>query len=147
MKRKDIITKIIEEQKKVIESLESSVERYRIASDLDEESTHDPEDFSRQTEAKDMQLRYEKMLRNAESEMVFLEKETELSHETIENGSIIETEKNFYFVGISVPVIKLKEKQIISFSEDAPIFQNMKGKKTGVEVKIGDNKEIISAIF
>ena len=147
MNRKDIINKIIEEQKKVIESLESSVERYRIASDIDEESTHDPEDFSRQTEAKDMQLRYEKMLRNAESEMSFLEKETELSHDTAENGSIIETEQNFYFVGISVPIIKLKEKQIISFSEDAPIFQSMKGKKVGDEVKIGDNKEVISSIF
>ena len=147
MNRKDIINKIIEEQKKVIESLESSVERYKVASDIDEESTHDPEDFSRQTEAKDMQLRYEKMLRNAESEMSFLEKETELSHESIENGSIIETEKNFYFVGISVPMIKLKEKQIISFSECAPIFQSMKGKKVGDEVKIGDNKEVISSIF
>lgn len=147
MNRKDIINKIIEEQKKVIESLESSVERYRIASDIDEESTHDPEDFSRQTEAKDMQLRYEKMLRNAESEMSFLQKETELSHEATENGSIIETEQNFYFVGISVPMIKLKEKQIISFSEDAPIFQSMKGKKVGDEVKIGDNKEVISSIF
>jgi len=147
MNRKDIINKIIEEQKKVIESLESSVERYKVASDIDEESTHDPEDFSRQTEAKDMQLRYEKMLRNAESEMSFLEKETELSHETTENGSIIETEQNFYFVGISVPMIKLKEKQIISFSEDAPIFQSMKGKKVGDEVKIGDNKEVISSIF
>ena len=147
MNRKDIINKIIEEQKKVIESLESSVERYRIASDIDEESTHDPEDFSRQTEAKDMQLRYEKMLRNAESEMSFLQKETELSHEATENGSIIETEQNFYFVGISVPLIKLKEKQIISFSEDAPIFQSMKGKKVGDEVKIGDNKEVISSIF
>ena len=147
MNRKDIINKIIEEQKKVIESLESSVERYKVASDIDEESTHDPEDFSRQTEAKDMQLRYEKMLRNAESEMSFLEKETELSHETTENGSIIETEQNFYFVGISVPMIKLKEKQIISFSEDAPIFQSMKGKKVGDEVKIADNKEVISSIF
>jgi len=147
MNRKDIINKIIEEQKKVIESLESSVERYKVASDIDEESTHDPEDFSRQTEVKDMQLRYEKMLRNAESEMSFLEKETELSHETTENGSIIETEQNFYFVGISVPMIKLKEKQIISFSEDAPIFQSMKGKKVGDEVKIGDNKEVISSIF
>ena len=147
MNRKDIINKIIEEQKKVIESLESSVERYKVASDIDEESTHDPEDFSRQTEAKDMQLRYEKMLRNAESEMSFLEKETELSHETTENGSIIETKQNFYFVGISVPMIKLKEKQIISFSEDAPIFQSMKGKKVGDEVKIGDNKEVISSIF
>ena len=147
MNRKDIINKIIEEQKKVIESLESSVERYKVASDIDEESTHDPEDFSRQTEAKDMQLRYEKMLRNAESEMSFLQKETELSHEATENGSIIETEQNFYFVGISVPLIKLKEKQIISFSEDAPIFQSMKGKKVGDEVKIGDNKEVISSIF
>ena len=147
MNRKDIINKIIEEQKKVIESLESSVERYKVASDIDEESTHDPEDFSRQTEAKDMQLRYEKMLRNAESEMSFLQKETELSHEATENGSIIETEQNFYFVGISVPMIKLKEKQIISFSEDAPIFQSMKGKKVGDEVKIGDNKEVISSIF
>ncbi len=147
MNRKDIVNKIIEEQKKVIESLESSVERYKTASDIDEESTHDPEDFSRQTEAKDMQLRYEKMLRNAESEMSFLEKETEVSHETIENGSIIETEKNFYFVGISVPMISADKKQIISFSEDAPIFQNMKGKKAGDEVKIGDNKEVISSIF
>ena len=147
MNRKDIINKIIEEQKKVIESLESSVERYKTASDIDEESTHDPEDFSRQTEAKDMQLRYEKMLRNAENEMSFLEKETEVSHETIENGSIIETEKNFYFVGISVPMISADKKQIISFSEDAPIFQNMKGKKAGDEVKIGDNKEVISSIF
>ena len=94
-----------------------------------------------------MQLRYEKMLRNAESEMSFLQKETELSHEATENGSIIETEQNFYFVGISVPLIKLKEKQIISFSEDAPIFQSMKGKKVGDEVKIGDNKEVISSIF
>ena len=147
MNRKDIINKIIEEQKKVIESLESSVERYKTASDIDEESTHDPEDFSRQTEAKDMQLRYEKMLRNAESEMSFLEKEIDLSHETIENGSIIETEKNFYFVGISVPMISADKKQIISFSEDAPIFQNMKGKKAGDAVKIGDNKEVISSIF
>ena len=147
MKRKDIINKIIEEQKKVIESLESSVERYKTASDIDEESTHDPEDFSRQTEAKDMQLRYEKMLRNAENEMNFLEKEIDLSHETVENGSIIETEKNFYFVGISVPMISEDKKQIISFSEDAPIFQNMKGKKAGDEVKIGDNKEVISSIF
>lgn len=147
MNRKDIINKIIEEQQKVIESLESSVERYKIASDLDEESTHDPEDFSRQTEAKDMQLRYEKMLNNAESELNFLEKEAAVSHETIENGSIIETAKNLYFVGISVPMTKVKDKQIISFSEDAPVYQNMKGKKVGDEVKVGDQSEVISSIF
>ena len=147
MNRKDIINKVIEEQKKVIESLESSVERYKIASDLDEESTHDPEDFSRQTEAKDMQLRYEKMLRNAEHDLNFLENEIENTHDSAENGSIIETENNFYFVGISVPTIKIKNKEIISFSEDAPIFKNIEGKKAGDDFKMGENKQIILTIL
>lgn len=147
MNRKDIINKVIEEQKKVIESLESSVERYKIASDLDEESTHDPEDFSRQTEAKDMQLRYEKMLGNAENDLNFLENEIENTHDSAENGSIIETENNFYFVGISVPTIKIKNKEIISFSEDAPIFKNIEGKKAGDDFKMGENKQIILTIL
>ena len=147
MNRKDIINKVIEEQKKVIESLENSVERYKIASDLDEESTHDPEDFSRQTEAKDMQLRYEKMLGNAENDLNFLENEIENTHDSAENGSIIETENNFYFVGISVPTIKIKNKEIISFSEDAPIFKNIEGKKAGDDFKMGENKQTILTIL
>ena len=75
MKRADIIAVIIEEQKAVVDSLKQTVNRYKIASDLDEESTHDPEDFSHQTQAKDMQLRYEKTLKEAELSLAFLENE------------------------------------------------------------------------
>ena len=147
MKRKQIILKVIEEQNKVIESLENSVNRYKIASDLDEESTHDPEDFSHQTEAKDMQLRYEKMLRNAENDLNFLEKEIENPHESIENGSIIETETTLFFVGISVSMIQLQNKELISFSEEAPIYKDIKNKKIGDKLKIGENTHTIISIF
>lgn len=138
MNRKIIINKIIEEQKKVLSSLEGSIERYKTASDLDEESTHDAEDFSQQTQAKDMQLRYEMMHREALQNLTFLEKEVELVHDKIENGSVVETDKNFLFVGISVPSFEVENKDVITFSEQAPVFENIKNKNIGDEVQIGD---------
>lgn len=143
MKRKEIINKIIEEQNKVIQNLKESVNRYKTASDLDEESTHDPEDFSQQTQAKDMQLRYEKMLREATQNLSFLESEVELKHEKIENGTLIETDHNYLFVGISVPVFKFENKEVITFSDKTPVFEKIKGKKAGDQVEIGsDTAEI-----
>ncbi len=139
MKRPDIIQLIIEEQQKIIDSLEESVERYRTASDLDEESTHDPEDFSQQTQAKDLQLRFEKMLAEAEHNKTFLEKEKENIHTEVGNGSLIETDKNWMFIGISVPVFKVGKKELLSFSEKAPVFDSIKGKKEGEKIKIGEN--------
>lgn len=146
MNRLDILTKIIEEQNKVIESLQQSVDRYKTASDIDEESTHDPEDFSNQSVAKDMQLRFEKMMTEAEQNLSFLEKEKELTHTEIEKGSLIETDKNFLFVGISVPVFEVDGKQVMSFSEKAPIFEEMTGKTSGDKVKVGDDSFKIQSI-
>ena len=146
MKRDLIIEKLIAEQQKVIESLKNSVNQYKIASDMDEESTHDPEDFSYQTQAKDMQLRFEKMLGEAEENLSFLMNQKQFSHDIIEKGSVIETDKNFLFVGISVPVFDIDGKEVISFSDNAPIYDGFKGKKIGDRVKIGDHSYEIQSI-
>ena len=146
MNRKDIISKIIKEQNEVIESLKQSIERYKTASDIDEESTHDPEDFSNQTVAKDMQLRFESMLSEAEQNLHFLENETEITHTDIENGSLIETDKNFIFVGVSVPIFKTEGKEVLSLSEKAPVFETMKGKLVGDIVKVGEDSLKIQSI-
>lgn len=139
MKRIDIITIIIEKQKVVIDSLKQTVDRYKIASDLDEESTHDPEDFSQQTQAKDMQLRYEKTLKEAEQSLAFLENELKEKHDKIEKGTLVETDKNYLFVGISVPPFQFENKEVVAFSDHAPVFQNIKGKNKGDNVEVGAN--------
>lgn len=145
MKRKEIIAKIIEQQQIVIQSLENSVERYKTASDLEENSTSDPEDLSHQTEAKDMQLRYEKMLRDAKNSLSFLEGELKETHTEIEDGVLISTDKNYLFVGISVSVFEFDGKEVISFSDDAPVFKEIRNKKAGDQIKFGDqNLEILS---
>lgn len=147
MNRQDILEKIIEEQNKVIESLEQSVERYKTASDLDEESTHDPEDFSHQTEAKDMQLRYEKMLREAQQSMDFLNNEKGENHEEVEEGALIETDDNYLFIGVSVPRFQTTHKEVISLSPEAPIFNNLKGKKVGEVLQLGAQELVIKSIM
>ena len=146
MNRQDILEKIIEEQNKVVESLEQSVERYKIASDLDEESTHDPEDFSHQTEAKDMQLRYEKMLREAQQSMDFLINEKDENHEVVEEGALIETDDNYLFIGVSVPRFQAGRKEVVSLSTEAPIFESLKGKKVGETLQLGAQELIIKSI-
>ena len=146
MKREEILGKIIEEQQKVIDNLKQSVERYKTASDIDEDDTLDPEDLSQQTQAKDMQLRYEKMLSDAKNSMNFLNDELANSHEKIENGSLVETNEKWLFVGISVPVFNIDGKDVISFSDDAPIFKNLNGKNVGDEITIGENKLKILSI-
>ncbi|QDP85115.1 hypothetical protein FNJ88_05895 [Chryseobacterium sp. SNU WT5] len=139
MKRKEIISRIIEEQNAVVASLQQSVDRYKIASDLDEESTHDPDDFSQQTQAKDMQLRYEQMLREALFQIEFLNKELDLQHDSIEKGALVETNINYLFIGVAVPVFKFEDKEVISFSEQAPVFESIKGKSKGDSAEVGKN--------
>ena len=145
MDKVKIISAIIEEQQKVINSLKSSAERYKSEADLDEDQTQDPEDYSRQNEAKDMQLRYEKLLLTAQKNWNILEKAKSENYTEIEIGILIETDKNYIFVGISLPVFKYEGKDVISVSEEAPVFQTLKSKTLGDTLELGNNNfKIIS---
>ena len=139
MDKVKIISAIIEEQQKVINGLKSSAERYKSEADLDEDQTQDPEDCSRQNEAKDMQLRYEKLLLTAQKNWNILEKAKSENYTEIEIGTLIETDKNYIFVGISLPVFKYEGKDVISVSEEAPVFQNLKSKTLGDTLELGNN--------
>ena len=145
MDKVKIISAIIEEQQKVINGLKSSAERYKSEADLDEDQTQDPEDYSRRNEAKDMQLRYEKLLLTAQKNWNILEKAKSENYTEIEIGTLIETDKNYIFVGISLPVFKYEGKDVISVSEEAPVFQTLKSKTLGDTLELGNNNfKIIS---
>ncbi|MBC7557697.1 MAG: hypothetical protein H7195_12135 [Chryseobacterium sp.] len=138
MDKQTLLNKIIEEQQKIIENLETNVERFRKASDLDEDSTLSPQDFSHQTEAKDMQLRFEKMLNSSQHDLNFLQNLSVKKLDGIEKGSVIETEKFYFFVGVSTANFKFAGKEMICFTEEAPIFKKIQHKNTGESFKMGN---------
>ena len=54
-------------------------------------------------------------------------------------GTLVETDKNYLLIGISVPAFKFENKDVMSCSEDAPIYKNVKNRKIGDIFEIGKN--------
>lgn len=147
MNRKDILERIAEEQQKVVDNLQETVLRYRTASDLDEDDTSDPDDYARQTEAKDMQLRYEQMLSAAKQTLAFLKTDEEKFFEQAEEGSVVETANHFFFLGSNVPHFTFHGKEVYCITRDTPVYKNILGKSIGEQVEIGNQKVEIIHIF
>ena len=137
MDKQKILDKIMEEQEKIRKNMKSNVDRYKIASDLEENSASDPDELSHQTEAKDMQLRFEKLLRFSEQDLYYLKNLSADELSNVEKGSVIETENTYFFVGVSTANFKYEGKDVICFTEDAPIFDKIKNKKVGESFKMG----------
>lgn len=146
MNKINIIDSLIDEQKKIILTIEDSILRYKNASDLDENDSSDPEDFSHQDEAKDMQLRYEQMFIQTKNNLEFLELCKNKNCTNIEVGALIETENLYLFIGISLPQFELNNKKVISITEQAPIFNLIKEKSLGEKIVIGTTENTILAI-
>lgn len=146
MKRKDIINTIIDEQKKIVANLEVSVERYEHASDLDEDGTIDPDDLSQQTQYRDMLLRFTQLLDKAKKELEYLINETEEEHKIIEDGTLIETDKAYIFIGISVPKFNINDKVVYTISVEAPVYSKVKGKNIGDSIEFNQQEMKIISI-
>lgn len=146
MNKNEIIKSIINEQNVVISTIENSVSRYKNASDIDENDSVDPEDFSHQDEAKEMQLRYEQILVQAKNNLDFLETYKNKETTKIELGSLIETEDLYIFIGISLQQFMLNGKNVIAISEEAPIYNSIKEKTIGEKITIGTIENTIISI-
>jgi hypothetical protein len=146
MNKNEIIKSIINEQNVVISTIENSVSRYKNASDIDENDSIDPEDFSHQDEAKEMQLRYEQILVQAKNNLDFLETYKNKETTKIELGSLVETEDLYIFIGISLQQFKLNGKNVIAISEEAPIYNSIKEKIIGEKITIGTIENTIISI-
>jgi hypothetical protein len=146
MNKNEIIKSIINEQNVVISTIENSVSRYKNASDIDENDSIDPEDFSHQDEAKEMQLRYEQILVQAKNNLDFLETYKNKETTKIELGSLIETEDLYIFIGISLQKFMLNGKNVIAISEEAPIYNSIKEKTIGEKITIGTIENTIISI-
>lgn len=138
MKREEVLYKIAEEQNKVIENLKNSVNRYKSASDLDEDDTSDPDDYARQTEAKDMQLRFEQILKVAKQNLAFIDAEISKNYSEIEEGALVETNKNWFFLGVNLPHFQLNEKEVFCITKEAPVYKNLLNKKQGSQLEVGN---------
>lgn len=143
MEKIEILNAIIEEQHVILNDIRETISVYETTADIDEDNTLDPEDYSHQTEAKEMQLRFEEKLKEEQAILDFLEQHKELKLDTVGRGALVETEEHYIYIGTSVRPVVVNNKEALSVSEKAPIVAELIGKKVGEKVLIGDNEYTI----
>ncbi len=137
---------LIDQQKIAIEELRNSMEDFKAYSDLDEGETHDPEDFSNQTVAKESQLRLEQQLSRAENDLELLERFAGENYDSVQSGALIETDKDWFLAGISMGGFDSSKTDILCISTGSPAFKTLLGKKEGDSFTLGGNTYLIKAI-
>lgn len=61
--------------------------------------------------------------------------------EQVQFGSIVETKKNYYFIAAAVGEITLDDGSMVyAISKDAPLFENLQGKKAGDTFNFNDEE-------
>lgn len=146
MIKNEVLSAIIKEQQIILDDIKKTINVYETTADIDEDNTLDPEDYSHQTEAKEMQLRFQEKLKEEQAILDFLETHKNRVIHTVESGALIETEAHYIFIGVSVRSTTVNNKDALSVSEKAPIVNSLKGKEVGEKIVIGDKEYTILSI-
>jgi len=127
-KTKSEIEKI---QQGVIDDLIISRNQLKVAADIDENETKDPEDLSRQNELGLMATRLKFMLQKAKDDLEYLMNIPLETGDSVTEGSLVITDGYVFYVGIAVHPFDIEGKHVVSISTDAPIYVVMRDKKAG----------------
>ncbi len=144
MNKKKIRENAIRIQESVISHLEELITDYLSTSDIDENETKDPEDFSHQNEATEMILNLKTQLQKAKMDLNVLESLSENRKNEIGVGSLVETDKGYFYVSIPT-VVDCDGEDVVGVSMEAPLYKKMRGKKKDEMFYVGENEfQIIS---
>ena len=146
MNKDKILETIINEFENNIKELNNSLEDYKAASNLDEGDTMDPEDYSQQSEQKEMQYQMQLQLDKARAGLNRVKEFAGKQFSTAKSGALVETDKNWILLGISIPSLKIGDKDLFGISPESPAFNIINGKSTGDTIKLGQHHYTIIGI-
>lgn len=139
MDKTRILQEIMAVLQKYTHQIESSIMRYKLAVTIDEDDILDPEDLSHQAEASDLLLRFKQLLLQAKKQEQFLLTHGTNKTDCISPGALVETKSHYIYIGISVPAFKFNGKTVVTLSEKAPAYHNMREKKVGEIIELGEH--------
>ncbi len=146
MKKEEILGKAMQQMENNIAEIRISLQDYETASDIDEGDTSDPENFSQQSEQKELQYQMQIQLDSAQSSLVELKEFLGKDYSVAKAGALIETETNYFFLGVSFPALPIDKKELLGISTESPAYGVINGKSKGDTFTLGKNKYTISTI-
>ena len=146
MNKDEVLQAVAVQLENNVRELSESLEGYRESSDLDEGDTKDMEDFSQQSEQKEMQYRMQIQLDQAEGALARLREFSGEAIDEAKTGALVETDQNWFFLGISFPGVQIDGNEVLGLSTESPAFMAMHGKAKGDTFTVGNNTHKIRSI-
>lgn len=146
MEKKNVLKAIQKLLKENINQLNVSLESFEAAANLDEGDTMDPDDYSKQSEYKEMQMQMQVQLDMAVAHLDKLDTLSDASHETAETGALVETDTYIFFLGIPFPKTQFEGKELLGVSTETPAFVAIRGKSKGESFQLGNEEHVIVSI-
>ena len=115
----------------IITELKEELATKKGSSDLDENDTLDPEDYSTQTVSNVMVDLLQEQIAKTKKDLERIQQIDFSPKEEAMVGAIVTTDMFNFFLGVATVPFLYEHKQIVGVSVSAPIFVNIKGKKVG----------------
>lgn len=131
MNKNDIKNKMISLQEQILLELKDQSDTIHTRVDIDEEATHDPEDYSHQFESQELEQLINVQLNKTKRSLDFLKSIDFSAKKTVSLGAIVETNKTNFFIGFSTIPFETNDGEIVGISLSSPIYPIMADKKAG----------------
>lgn len=145
MNKSEILQIIYDKLSEKIGHLEHLIAETRAANNETKSSMGDKYETSRemvQQEINNLQIQLNENLKSLNS----LKLINTTEHSIIGLGSLVETEKGFFYIAVSLGEISLKEKKIFVISTESPLAKAMYGKRKGEEFILNNSKQTIHSV-
>ena len=122
---------MISNYENIIAELKEELATKKGSSDLDENDTLDPEDYSTQTVSNVMVDLLKEQVAKTKKDLERIQQIDFSLKEEATVGALVTTDMFNFFLGVATVPFLYEHKQIVGVSVSAPIFVNIKGKKVG----------------
>jgi hypothetical protein len=139
--------RIIEIEKQELAGLQQMLRTYSEAADIDEDATHDPEDFSHQNQNFESADNLTKRVSQVKAALDSFLNLPAGKMNQIEPGALAMTDKLNFYIGISTKQFEDGGKTFVGLNTDAPIYKALENKKAGDTVEFNGKKYKVKEIL
>lgn len=129
MKKEEVLAQIRQAQQMIVEELSEKIATVHSMVDMDEDNTLDPEDYSHQYEAGEMEQLVRVQLNKARRQLEMFNSLDFTVKNRVSPGAYIETDQFNCLVAFATPPFHVDGKTVVGISVDSPIYASMLGKK------------------
>lgn len=129
MKKTDVLAHLQQAQQMIVQELSDKMATVHSMVDLDETNTLDPEDYSHQYEAGEMEQLIRVQLNKARRQLEMFDALDFTAKTRVAPGAYIETDQFNCLVAYATPPFQVDGKTVVGISVDSPIYAAMLGKK------------------